>query len=79
MSNGQPKHIQIKINLDNLEEIACPACNGLIFTAGKSMLRKLPVIQSPTGKPQLVRIDLITCTTCGNLYQIKDDKLFLVA
>lgn len=83
MSNGRDsipqQRVQVRINLDDLKGVACPACNSLIFKTGHALFRTLPMIQSPTNRPQLIRIDLITCATCGNAYQIRDDKLQLIA
>lgn len=81
MSNGKPaiQQVQIKINLNELEIRTCPYCNSSFFTTGQSILKRLPAIQSPSGKPQLIRIDLVVCANCGTVFQVKDDELHTVA
>lgn len=72
---------QVKLNviLSNLEELVCPNCENPIFIANSSMFKKLPAIQSPTGKAQLVHVQLLTCTACNCSFRIKDDELLPIA
>lgn len=81
MSNGRPiiqQQMKININLAELETKLCPHCASFIFTVGQCMLKELPIMQSPSGKPQLIRIDLVACADCGTLFQIQNDELHAV-
>lgn len=79
MSNNNPpvqqQQVRININLDTLEEVTCPNCNCTIFETSLSLFKKLPVIQSPIGKSQLIKVDLVNCYGCGKLFQVKGDEL----
>lgn len=82
MSNNKgpvtQQQVRININLDTLETVACPSCKNPVFETNHSILKKLPVIQSPTGRAQLIRVDLVCCPDCGSFYRIKDDILYPV-
>ena len=68
----------IRVNINTLETVACPNCNNFVFKTNLSIFKKLPSIQSPTGRPQLIKIDLISCPACNSFFQIKDDELLPV-
>ena len=78
MANSIQQQAKINININTLETIACPNCSNFIFKTDLSIFKKLPSIQSPIGRPQLIRIDLISCPACNRFFQIKDDELLPV-
>ena len=75
MPNTIQQQAKINININTLETAVCPNCNNFVFKTNLSIFKKLPSIQSPIGKPQLIRIDLVSCPACNNFFQVKDDKL----
>ena len=75
MINNTPQRASININLDTLETIICPNCKNPVLATNLSIFKRLPSIQSPTGKAQLLRIELVSCLVCNRYYQIKDAEL----
>lgn len=76
MSKTIPSQMKMNVNLDTLEAVTCPNCKNSVFVTNLSMFKRLPSIQSPTGKPQLIKIDLISCPVCNRFYYVKDAELF---
>lgn len=79
MSNNTQQQVKMNINLDNLKIVTCPQCKNSVFKTNLSIFKKLPLIQSPTRKAQLIRIDLISCLICNSIYTLKDTELFPVS
>lgn len=75
MANDTQQQVKMNINLNDLKMLTCPKCENSIFTTNLSMFKKLPNIQSPTGKAQLIKIELISCPACNSFYFIKDAEL----
>ena len=71
-----PVKARVRINLDEMPSVGCPACGCQIFTTSYAMFRKLSAIQ--VGKPMLARIPLELCQGCDALYQVVGDELKLV-
>lgn len=69
---------RINININALETVACPKCNNLVFKTNLSIFKKLLGIQSPSGRAQLIQINLVSCPACNSFFQVKDDKLLPV-
>lgn len=77
MSNNIRQQAQAKINIsiNNLETVSCPNCKNFVFETNLSIFKKLLSIQSPNGKAQLIKIDLIACPSCNRFFQAREDKL----
>ena len=73
-----PNTQAININLSTLETVTCPICQSPVFEMNLIMFKRLPAIQSPTGRAQLVKVDFVNCPACNNLFQIKDGVLLPV-
>lgn len=71
-----PQQVKMNINLDELKTVTCPNCKNPILATNLSMFKRIPGIQSPTGKAQLIRVELISCLICNRYYQIRDAELF---
>lgn len=78
MANNVQQRVKINISLNTLEAAACPNCNNFVFETKLSIFKKLPSIQSPIGRPQLIEVKLISCPACNSFFQIKDDELLPV-
>lgn len=78
MPNNIQQQTNINVNFNDLETVACPNCNNFIFKTNLSIFKKLPIILSPIKRPQLIRIDLVSCPACNSFFQIKDDELLPV-
>jgi len=65
----------INVNLQELESAICPVCNTVIFDTGFVTYKKLPAVQSPTGKAMLIAIPVVVCTDCGAMFHIMGDQL----
>lgn len=72
---GPVRGVQFKINLNELPTMACPGCKGQIFNTSVSLYKKLGATQSPSGKAQLVRVELACCLDCGAVSQVVGDEL----
>lgn len=75
VTRAPPGQVKVNVNLNELEPMSCPACNGVIFDTSLVRLKKLGAVQSPTGKPLTVKIEIVACVDCGALYQIVGDIL----
>ena len=73
------QQIKVSLNIDDLETIICPNCKGSVFQTDLCTFKKLPSVQSPTGKAQLIKINIITCPDCKSQFQIRDDNLFPIS
>jgi hypothetical protein len=77
MLNNKPQGQQQRINVDinTLESITCPNCACIIFEAGLVTLKKLSAVQSPTGKEQLITLNLVKCSKCDSLFLVQNNAL----
>ncbi len=71
MENKQP--LKMNIDIESAEDVICPYCelhlqenepSSNIFIQA-FMVKKIPALQSPTGKEALVPIPIFICQTCG--------------
>ena len=64
MKNKQ-QHIspKIQINIDELEEFTCPACEGTEFDI-IYLLKKVPAMLSPNGKETMGPVAYFRCVSC---------------
>lgn len=67
---------RINIELNDLEDITCPHCENTMFKTGIVRLKKLPAVQSPSGREQAVTINHVQCTICADFFILKDCTLF---
>lgn len=72
--NDRPKPpstqpVQFVINLSELSTVGCPTCGGFVFTTNVAMFKELTAIRSPTGKAQLIKVELCICQSCNTLVQ----------
>ena len=49
-------------------KVSCPSCGANIFETSLVTYKKLPAIQSPTGKAQLMGVPIIACLGCQDLF-----------
>ena len=63
MNNNQQN---IRVNLDDSENIACEKCECTYFSPAV-MINRLSALVSPTGQETLVPIQLFQCTNCGHV------------
>ena len=57
---------QIRVNLDDAEDITCDECGNTYFTAAV-MIKRISPLVSPTGQEALVPIQLFQCSKCGHV------------
>ena len=69
---------RINININTLDTVACPKCNNFVFKTNLSIFKRLLGIQSPSGRAQLIQINLVNCPACDSFFQVKDDELLPV-
>jgi predicted Zn-ribbon and HTH transcriptional regulator len=62
ISNQQGTPLQIDPN--TLEDVACKECGHLLFDTAVKM-KRISAIQSPTGKSELIQIQVNVCRDCG--------------
>jgi len=77
-TGGGRMQAQIRVNLNELPPVSCPACKCQIFATNIAIYKKLGATQSPTGKAMLAMISLLLCQDCGALSQVVQDELKLV-
>lgn len=56
----------IRVNLDDAEDIACDGCGNTYFTPAV-MIKRLSPLVSPTGQEALVPVQLFQCNKCGHV------------
>ena len=74
----QPQQQKINVNIDSLTTAACPVCTNTVFQTNLTLFKKLPAIQSPIGRMQLIAISLAQCCVCSNFFQVNNDGLKLM-
>ena len=57
---------QIRVNLDDAENITCDECGNTYFTAAV-MIKRISPLVSPTDQEALVPIQLFQCSKCGHV------------
>jgi len=57
---------QIKVNLQDAEDVLCEECSNAYFTP-VVMIKRLSPLVSPTGQEAMVPIQLFQCNSCGNV------------
>jgi len=66
MNGNQPQQQQIRVNLEDAEDVVCEECNNEYFTPAV-MIKKLSPLVSPTGKEAMVPVQLFQCNSCGHV------------
>jgi hypothetical protein len=56
---------KIRVDLSNTAWAECE-CGGMMFTTSM-MFKKLSALMSPTGKNELVPLEVAVCTSCGKI------------
>ena len=70
--NQGPQQMQMKINLNELEEHHCDNCDGSLFAQAFN-IRLLPALMSPNGQPGFAHINIgFVCVSCGRLYTTQE-------
>jgi len=72
-SNPGPQSVHI--NLNDLEDITCPACGSPFFYAGIFRLKKLGAIQNPKPGEGALKVETLACVYCGKFFQLAGAKL----
>lgn len=62
--NRQNNQVNININPEDCEKIACTNCSSNFFLELNMML-KVPALISPTGQDFFVKQPLMVCSRCG--------------
>ena len=70
---------QVHTNLNALKNAECPQCGCPFFETDVCIYKKLPAIESPTGKAQMIRLALGRCADCGLIVLPKEDTLQAVS
>jgi len=67
MSNN-PNNAQMKldVSIKDLPTIKCTSCGHKLFQP-YLVMKKLSAIQSPSGKEQIVNVQVMACSNCGNV------------
>ena len=59
----------INVRLDDLTDVKCDECEGEYFRTVMLMKRLSPLV-SPTGKEQIVPIQIFRCDDCGHVNEV---------
>ena len=65
----QPPQANINVTIDDLTSVKCDDCEGEYFRSAMLMKRLSPLV-SPTGKEQLVPIQIFRCDDCGHVNEV---------
>ena len=68
-SEGQPPQTNVNIKLDDLTDIKCNECESEYFRSVMLMKRLSPLV-SPTGREQIVPIQIFRCDDCGHVNEV---------
>ncbi len=68
-SGEQPPQTNINIKLEDLTSVKCDECEGEYFRSAMLMKRLSPLV-SPTGKEQLIPIQIFRCDNCGHVNEV---------
>jgi len=69
------RQAKINIDLNSLESAVCPICGAVIFDTSFMTYKRLPAIQSPNGKAQLVGVPIIVCAGCEAFLVVRGDEI----
>jgi hypothetical protein len=62
----------MQINPNNLDDVICDSCKGLVFSPAYR-IKRLPPLLSPDGTPGTVNIQMgFLCVSCGKVFSIMD-------
>ena len=69
--NNQPK---LNIDINNAEDFKCESCENMYFQP-VVRLKKLSALVSPTGKPVIYPVQVMSCIKCNEIFNdLKDFK-----
>lgn len=60
--------MRMRIDISDLPTIVCSECESILWERCM-VLKKLSTLQSPTGKDEIIPVDVICCKKCGKLLQ----------
>ena len=61
---GQPPQLQVDISAAT--DVSCDECDRKIFRVA-CIVKKLSALISPTGKEMVVPVQVLECSSCGNV------------
>jgi hypothetical protein len=61
---------QIRVDMKDLKDIRCTCKNDCFI--GVTKFKIIPLLYSQTGKEELLAINCMKCTTCGEVYTPED-------
>ena len=64
MNGNQQPQQQMKIKLNDGEDVLCDECNNAYFTPAV-MIKKLSALLSPTGQEAMIPVQTFQCNKCG--------------
>tara|TARA_B100000900_G_scaffold411050_1_gene429994 strand:- start:2069 stop:2293 length:225 start_codon:yes stop_codon:yes gene_type:complete len=64
MQNISQQGTPLQIDPNTLEDVGCKECGCLLFDTAVKM-KRISAIQSPTGKSELIQIQVNVCRDCG--------------
>jgi len=65
----QGQQARLSVNLDDMTDVKCEQCGSEYFRPAMLMKRLSPLV-SPTGKEQLMPIQIFRCDDCGHVNEI---------
>lgn len=64
MQNIPQQGTPLQIDPNQLEDVGCKECGCLLFESAVRM-KRISAIQSPTGKSELIQLQVNVCRDCG--------------
>lgn len=61
---GQQGQQQVQVDISKAEDVLCPNCGGPYFME-MIRLKKLSIILSPTGREEMINVQVLACANCG--------------
>ena len=61
-----PNTLNVQVDLSSATGVACEKCGNDIFQQGY-YVKRLSEILSPTGKEMIIPVQILQCTSCGNV------------
>jgi len=65
-----PELLHVKLRFSDLEPLAC-RCGAEVFIEAR-VLRRVPRVLSPTGRPDIIDVPVLACPACGAWYTESD-------
>ena len=65
MNGNQPQQ-QIKVNLQDAEDVVCEECKNAYFVPAV-MIKRLSPLVSPTGQEAMVPVQTFQCNQCNHV------------